>query len=211
MLKKELLKRSGIYLVTDSAALKGKDIILTLSCSIRAGIDMVQFRDKEASSKDFFDTGRRIKMYLKRRDVLFILDDRVDMALALDSDGVHLGQDDMPVDIARRLLGRKKIIGLSTHSAEQLEEAAKKDVDYISVGPVFFTPTKPDYRPVGLELVKMAKEKLRIPFIAIGGINESNIKKVIAAGAMRIAVVRAILSHKDPFVATKALLKFFNA
>lgn len=205
MLKSELLKESGIYLVTDRRALKGKDIIATLSRSLEAGIDIVQLRDKEASDREFFDIGRKIKNLLRRKKTLFVIDDRVEMALALDSDGVHLGQDDMPVAVVRKMLGRRKIIGLSTHSIDQMRAAVKKDVDYISIGPVFPTPTKPDYRPVGLELVRIAAKESRIPFVAIGGIDETNIEGVVAAGAKRIAVVRAILSAEDPFIATKRL------
>lgn len=207
MLKKELLKRPGIYLVTDRKALKGKDVIKTLSSSLEAGIDIIQFRDKEASDREFFDIGKKIKDLLNKKDVLFIIDDRVDMALALDSDGVHLGQADMPVKEAREILGREKTIGLSTHSVEQLRHAMTEDIDYISVGPVFSTPTKPDYKAVGIELVKIAAKESRVPFVAIGGIDESNIKDVFSAGAKRAAVVRAILSADDPFLATKKLIE----
>ena len=207
MSRKELLKKTGIYLVTDRRALKDKEIISVISRSLDAGADIIQLRDKTATDEEFLETGKRIKPLVKEKDALFIIDDRVEAALALDSDGVHLGQDDMPVDAARKILGKDKIIGLSTHSESQIDEGAKKDVDYISIGPVYSTPTKPDYTPVGLDLIRTAFQRLKIPFVAIGGIDESNIRGVIAAGAKRIAVARAILSSDDPFEATKKIIK----
>ncbi|MFC1624290.1 thiamine phosphate synthase [Candidatus Omnitrophota bacterium] len=211
MLKKKLLETSGIYLVTDRRALNGKDITLTISQALKAGIDIIQYRDKEATDREFLETGKKIKDLLSKKDVLFIVDDRVEVALALDADGVHLGQEDMPVKVARSILGTKKIIGLSTHSMRQMREGGKLDVDYISVGPVFSTPTKPDYRAIGLELIEIASQELKIPFVAIGGIDESNIEDVSRAGARRIAVVRAILSSKDPFAAAKGLREVLKA
>ena len=205
ILRKELLKKTGIYLVTDRDALKGKEITSVVSKSLDAGADIVQFRDKTATDEEFLEAAKKIRSLAKDKGALFIINDRVDMALALDSDGIHLGQDDMPVEAARKILGKKKIIGLSTHSVSQIDGALKKDVDYISVGPVYSTPTKPDYAPVGLDLIRTASRKLKIPFVAIGGIDESNIKEVTAAGAKRIAVVRAVLSSNDPLEATKTL------
>jgi len=118
-----------------------------------------------------------------------------------------LGQDDVTVEKARKIIGKRKIIGLSTHSVSEAHEAAKREVDYISVGPVFTTPTKPGYRPIGLRLLNILATKTKIPFVAIGGIDESNLEAVLASGAKRIAVVRAILSSKDPFLAAKNLVR----
>ncbi len=207
MLKKELLKKTGIYLVTDRDALKDKDITSVVSKSLDAGADIVQFRNKTATDEEFLETGKKIRSLAKEKGALFIINDRIEAALALDGDGVHLGQDDMSVEAARRVLGKNKIIGLSTHSVSQIDEAIKKDVDYISVGPVYSTPTKPDYPPVGLDLIRTASQKLKIPFVAIGGIDDSNIKEVLGAGAKRIAVVRAILSSDSPFEATKKIIE----
>lgn len=205
-MKKELLKKPGLYLVTDRGALKGKDLLRVLSDSVRAGLDMVQFRDKEASDADFLETAAKIKDLLKEKQVLFIINDRIDMALALDADGVHLGQEDVPVEVARRILGRKKIIGCSAHSLEEAMAAAEKNVDYIAIGAVFPTPIKPDYRIAGLETLKQALKQIKIPLMAIGGISESNIGEVTATGVKRIAVVRAIIEAQDPYLATKYLL-----
>lgn len=206
ILKKKLLQASGVYLVTDRQALKGKDVISTLAHSVNAGIDIIQYRDKEATDREFIEIGRKIKNLIKRKNVLFIVNDRVDLALRLDSDGVHLGQDDIDVELARKILGRKKIIGLSTHSIIQLRKASKTDVDYISIGPVFSTSTKPGYKAIGLGPVKIAATQIKKPVVAIGGIDRSNIKDVVSAGARRVAVVTAILSSEDPFLATKDLI-----
>lgn len=210
-LKKKLLKKSGIYLVTDGVSCclshQPKDLLAVISSAVKAGVDIVQFRDKAATDKEFLAMGYKIKKFLKRKNVLFIVDDRVDLAYFLDADGVHLGQDDIGVDQARKILGRNKIIGFSTHSMAQLRLAVKKDVDYISIGPVFATPTKPDYKAVGLDLIKSAARLTKVPLVAIGGINERNIKEVVKAGAQRVAVVRAILSKNDPFMAAKDLIK----
>ncbi|MCX5693375.1 MAG: thiamine phosphate synthase [Candidatus Omnitrophica bacterium] len=206
MLKKELLKKPGLYLVTDSGVLKGKNLFDALSGSLKAGLDMVQFRDKEASDADFFKTGLKIKGLLKNK-ALFIINDRVHMALALDADGVHLGPTDMPIEIARKILGKKKIIGFSSRSLKEAMEAQKQAVDYIAIGAIFKTPVKPDYKAVGLGTLKQAAKKIKIPIIAIGGINKANIKEVAATGVKRIAVVRAILKAKNHYSATRNLLE----
>jgi thiamine-phosphate diphosphorylase len=206
MLKKELLKKPGLYLVTDNNALKGGNLFDILPCSLKAGLDMVQFRDKEASDKDFFKTGLKIKGLLKNK-ALFIINDRVHMALALDADGVHLGPTDMPVEIARKILGKKKIIGFSASSMKEALEAQKQAVDYIAIGAIFHTPVKPDYKIAGLEMLRQVAKKIKIPIVAIGGINETNIKDIAAAGVKRIAVVRAVLKAENPYLATRKLLE----
>ena len=205
-MKKELLKKPGLYLVTDRNALKGKDLFKILPESLKAGLDMVQFRDKEASDTDFLETAAKIKDLLREKQALFIINDRIDIAMALDADGVHLGREDVPVEVARRILGRRKIIGFSAHSLEEALAAAEKNVDYIAIGVIFSTPVKPDYGTLELEALKQVVRQIKIPLVAIGGINESNIGDVAAAGVKRIAVVRAILEAKDPYLATKSLL-----
>lgn len=206
MLKKTLLKKPGLYLVTDSKVLKGRDLFNVLSGSLNAGLDMVQLRDKTASDISFFETGLKIKKLLKGK-ALFIINDRVHMALALGADGVHLGPTDMPVKTARRILGKKKLIGFSVSSLNEALGAQKQPVDYIAVGSIFKTPVKQDYKLVGLETLKQIAKKIRIPLVAIGGINQTNIKEVRTLGVKRIAVVRAILKAKNPYLATKNLLK----
>jgi len=206
ILKKILLKKPGLYLVTDSRVLEGKDLFNILACSMKAGLDMVQFRDKEASDRDFLETGYRIKGLLKHK-ALFIINDRVHVALALDADGVHLGHQDMPVAAARKILGRKKIIGFSASSLKEAMDAQKQAVDYIAIGAIFKTPVKPGYEITGLETLRQAVNAIKIPLMAIGGIDESNIKEVRTMGVKRIAVVRAIIEAKNPYLATKSLLE----
>jgi thiamine-phosphate pyrophosphorylase len=206
ILKKRLLEKPGLYLVTDSSVLKGRDLFKILSGSLKAGLDMVQFRDKEASDRDFLETCLKIKKQLRHK-ALLIINDRVHVALALDADGVHLGPIDMPVEAARKILGKKKIIGFSVNSLKEALKAQKQAVDYIAIGAIFETTVKTDYNVVGLETLKQAVNMIKIPLVAIGGINESNIKEVKAQGVKRIAVVRAILEAKNPYLATKNLLE----
>lgn len=211
MLRKKLLQAQGLYLVLDRQFLEGKDVVFIVARVLAAGVDMIQFRDKEATDKEFFEAGRKIKGLLEGKGVLFIVNDRVDLAASLDTDGVHIGQEDMPVEKARTILGRRKVIGLSTHSLTEMREAQDRDVDYISVGPVFPTETKPDYAAVGIGLVSSAARESQKPFVAIGGINRENIRDIVAAGARRVAVVRAVLSAKDPFLAAKNLIEVVKA
>lgn len=206
-LKKRLLARSGIYLVADNSASKGRDLISTISRSLEAGVDIVQFRDKRASDKEFLALGKKIKRLTEEQGALFVVNDRVGLALEMNSDGVHLGDGDMSVEAARKALGRERIIGFSTHSIAEMRDAAQKDADYISIGPVFATPAKPGHKAIGLEPIKTASRELRLPFVAIGGINESNVKDVVSAGAKRVAVIRAIMSDSDPCAAARTLIQ----
>jgi len=139
--------------------------------------------------------------------MLFIVNDRLDIALAAGADGVHLGQDDLPPDAARAVAGRRLIIGVSPPSLEQALAAEEAGADYIGVGPVFPTATKPDYPAVGLELVRKVAERVRIPFVAIGGIDRTNAAAVVAAGARRLAVVRAVFGAPDIKEAAASLVE----
>jgi len=205
ILRKNLLKRPGLYLVTDRKALKGRNLYKILSSCLKNGLDMVQFRDKEAGDREFLETAWNIKKLTAGR-ALFIINDRVCMALALDADGVHLGKEDMPIETAKTILGKKKIIGCSASTLEEALIAQKKGADYIAIGAVFKTPVKPDYKIAGLKTLKQAVKKIKVPIIAIGGINETNIEAVIKTGVRRVAVVRAILCTNAPHRVTKNLL-----
>ncbi|MFH1258954.1 MAG: thiamine phosphate synthase [Elusimicrobiota bacterium] len=171
------------------------------------GVDIVQFRAKDLSDREFFEIAQQLVIVAREWKRPLIINDRIDIALAVNADGVHLGQDDLPLSAARMLAARKKgfLIGKSTHNLEQALQAEKDGADYIGVGPVFATPTKPDYPPVGLELVKQVKDKVRIPFAAIGGIDETNLAQVIECGAEAIAVVRAVFGQKNIREAAKEL------
>lgn len=205
------LNNSKLYLVTCRDALAGrlyddKIFLSIIEKAIDGGVDIIQLREKNEREGKILELAKEIKKLISGTDVLFIINDRVDLALASEADGVHLGQDDMPVTRAREITPDGFIIGLSTHSIVQGKVGLQSGADYLGVGPVFSTPTKPDYKPCGLEYVAWARENLKeIPWFAIGGINETNIDKVIEAGGVRIAVVRSIMSSEDPFELAKNL------
>ncbi|MBV8999722.1 MAG: thiamine phosphate synthase, partial [Solirubrobacterales bacterium] len=176
-----------------------------LAAVLGAGVDILQLRMKEVADEDIVAAGRRFARAAAEHDALFILNDRPDLVAAAGADGVHVGQDDAPVADARRLVGPDRLIGLSTHTPEQVDAIAGVPVDYIGVGPVHATPTKPGRPAVGLDLVRYAAEHATVPFFAIGGISPDNAVAVRDAGAGRIAVVRAITEAPDPAGATRAL------
>jgi thiamine-phosphate pyrophosphorylase len=174
-----------------------------VEAALTGGVDVVQLRAKDAGDDEIVAAGRRFRRLTRAAGVLFVVDDRPDLAVACDADGVHVGQDDVPVEEARRIVGPRRLVGLSTHSAEQFRAA--RGVDYVGVGPVFATPTKPGRAAVGLELVREAARVAPVPWFAIGGIDLSNVADVVAAGAARIAVVRAIQDAPDPAAAAARL------
>lgn len=165
---------------------------------LAGGADAVQLRSRELSDAAFLALGADLRRLCAERSALFIVNNRVDLAIALDADGVHLGHDDMPIGKAREMVGHRKLIGASTHSLPQALAAQKAGADYVSCGPLWATPTKPDYAAVGLGLIGLYRAALKVPFVAIGGIDESNIDQVAAAGARTVAVVRALFDADDP-------------
>lgn len=173
--------------------------------AIAGGANVIQLRDKKASRRELVDRAKELLVVTRELGVPLIMNDDADAARESGCDGVHLGQDDGPLAAARKILGPGAIIGRSTHSPEQAKAAELEGFDYIAVGPVFGTPTKPTYTPVGLELVKFAAANIKIPFVAIGGIDASNVKEVRQAGAKIVAVVRAVISAKDPEAAARIL------
>jgi thiamine-phosphate pyrophosphorylase len=195
--RRERLEAALLYLVCDD---RDEDF---LEAALRGGVDIVQLRMKQSAAADVVAAGRRFKRVCDEHGALLLVNDRPDLAVAIDADGVHLGQDDVPVSEARTLLGSTRLIGLSTHTPEQIEQAA--GADYIGVGPVHETPTKPGRPAVGLELVRHAAARARVPFFAIGGISAANAADVRAAGAGRIAVVRALTDAADPQAAARQL------
>lgn len=204
-MRKRRLDFSDVHLYVVTQAQTGRDYVDFVRKVCTGGADMVQLRDKDLSAKELFQLAKELQSICDKTGALFILNDRVDVAKAADVDGVHLGQQDLPAREARQILGHTKIIGVSTHSTAQALQAAGDGADYIACGPVFRTPTKPDYLPVGLELVKEYKRLVRIPFVAIGGVEEANVERVIAAGADRVAVVRAVGAAADPASAARSL------
>ncbi|PSN11160.1 thiamine phosphate synthase [filamentous cyanobacterium CCP5] len=188
------LLRSPTYLVTAP-----RDNLLTIvEQALQGGISIVQHRDKDADDCQRLPLAEKLKALCHRYGALFLVNDRVDIALAVDADGVHLGQQDMPIATARRLLGSHRIIGRSTTNPDEMARAIEEGADYIGVGPVYATPTKPDRPAAGLDYVRYAADKSPLPFYAIGGINADNLHQVLDAGAQGVAVVRAIIDAAEP-------------
>lgn len=205
--KKERLSSFKLYAVTD---LKSEDsgTLSKIEAALKGGVDIIQLRSKNLSDRYLFELGKKIRRVTLKLRKLFIVNDRVDLMLSLDADGVHLGQDDLPIEMARRLISNPgKLIGLSTHSPAQALKAAKDGADYIGFGPIFETPTKPDYQPIGLTDLKAVTARIKIPVVTIGGINQENLKQVLAAGAKRVAVVRGIFSAENPEQAARQFKK----
>lgn len=195
--RSDRLRRARLYLVCHAVPDR------FLHAVLRGGVDIVQLRVKAAAEQEILNAGRRFAAACAAHDALFILNDRPDLVHAVDADGVHVGQDDAPVEQARADVGPDRIVGLSTHSPEQIDAAT--GVDYIGVGPVHATPTKPGRPAVGLELVRYATAHARVPFFAIGGINPDNVELVRRAGATRVAVVRALTDGEAPERAARTL------
>ena len=200
---KDLLK---LYLVTDRELSLGRSLEEVVSEAVAGGVTIVQLREKDASTGEFVELAFRLKEILRPYNVPLIINDRVDVALAVDAEGLHIGQSDMPYGIARKLLGPDKIIGLSVENFEDIEKANALDVDYIGISPVYGTLTKTDTaEPFGLDGLRKAVSISVHPTVAIGGMNASTIADVIAAGANGVAVVSAICSADSPRLAAKEL------
>lgn len=187
----------SLYLVTDRDVLKGRDLCTAVDQAIQGGSTLVQLREKNISSREFFSTACAVKQVTDKYNVPLIINDRLDIALAVDAAGVHLGQSDLPCKIARQILGPDKLLGISAATMEEAAEAEKDGADYIGVGAVFPTGTKLDARSVSIGGLKLIKETLGIPVVAIGGINENNFMLLKPAGIDGIAVVSAILGRED--------------
>jgi len=201
------LAAARLYLVCGAAG-DGRDLRAFLDAALRGGVDIAQLREKDAAVGDeaILAAARVFRDVCDAHGALFVLNDRPDLAAAAGADGVHVGQDDMPVAEARALVGEDLLLGRSTHTPDQVEDAAVADVDYFAVGPVHATPTKPGRPAVGLELVRHAAGAPRpVPWFAIGGIDDATIGNVVAAGATRIVVVRALTEAADPEATARAL------
>ena len=202
--KRKLLQKFRLYVLIDKGAIKAKGSLINAAGKILdAGADIVQYRDKISDKETVLKNSILLRKLLKNSETLFIVNDYLDIAKIADSDGIHLGQVDIPIDVARGILGKDKIIGISCHNLKEAISAENKGADYISIGPVFSTPLKSEYKPVGLNLIKKVNKEIKIPFFAIGGINESNIGKVLTFGAKRVAVCRAVCQVSNISSVTK--------
>jgi thiamine-phosphate pyrophosphorylase len=189
----------GLYLVTDRALCGHRTVDEVVLMALRGGAACIQLREKDLSTRNFVEEAQRIKAIMAPFRTFLIINDRIDVALAIGADGVHIGQRDMPCEIARKLMGPHAMIGLSVETWEDVERARTLDVDYLGVSPVFETPTKTDTRGHwGIEGLKRIRAATRLPLVAIGGLNASNARDAIRAGADSIAVVSAICAAPDP-------------
>ncbi|MEM7802664.1 MAG: thiamine phosphate synthase [Chloroflexota bacterium] len=198
---------SGIYLVTDRALCGQRPLLEVVAAAVRGGVSIVQLREKGLATRPFVEAARALKELLAPHNIPLIINDRIDVALAVNADGVHIGQADMPYPIARRLMGPGAMIGLSVETLAEVEEAERYDVDYLGVSPIFETPTKVDTKGSwGLDGLAAVRAKSRYPLVGIGGINAANIAAVMAAGADSAAVVSAICAAPDPEQAARHLI-----
>jgi thiamine-phosphate pyrophosphorylase len=209
--RRSQLRDCRLYLVTSPSP----RLEAVVAAALQGGVRLVQYRAKEGSLAPDgepitdavrLEQARLLRQLCSRHGALFLVNDRIDLALAVDADGVHLGQGDLPPALARQLLGPERLIGRSTHAISQLRQAVADGCDYVGVGPVNATPTKPGREPVGLDYVRQAAAESPIPFFAIGGIEPTNLAAVQAAGGERVAVVRAITESPDPAQASRDLL-----
>lgn len=202
----------SLYLVTDRSLSLGRPLEEVVEEAVKGGVRMVQLREKSCTSREFYEQAMLLKRCLRPYDVPLIINDRLDIALACEADGLHIGQSDIPYHVARRLLGKEKIIGLSVESVQDALDANEAEIDYIGISPVFGTPTKTDTAlPLGLEGVRAISKISKHPKVAIGGINRANAAEVIQAGADGLSVVSAIMSARSPKEAASELKHIIDA
>ena len=196
------LQSAPLYLVTSPEP----EILKVVEAALKGGLTLVQYRDKEGQDSDRLEKAHRLCQLCHQYNALFIVNDRVDIALAVDADGVHLGQHDAPVAFAREILGSHKIVGRSTTNKQELNKAIAERADYVGVGPFYETPTKPGKASIGKEYIDYVTAKCPVPWFAIGGIDLNNLNGVLTTGAQRVAVVRAIMQAEQPTQVTRQFL-----
>jgi thiamine-phosphate pyrophosphorylase len=201
-----------LYVVTDSRLVDERALAGVIEAAIRGGAGVIQYREKYADTCRMVASARELCQVCRRLGSVFLVNDRLDVALAVDADGVHVGQKDMPVALARSLLGPDKLLGVSVQDARALDEAVSHGADYLSLSPVFATPTKPDHEePLGLEAVRALAGRSRLPVVAIGGINRANVAEVMRAGVHGVCAISAVLGAPDPERAARELYELAKA
>ncbi|MEJ5349131.1 MAG: thiamine phosphate synthase [Desulfosoma sp.] len=196
----------SLYLITDARIIGSRSLEALVEGALRGGATVLQYREKNKSTRAMVKEAMTLAALCRRYGVTFIINDRIDVALAVDADGVHLGQDDMPLPLARRLLGADRIIGVTVHNPEEIREAQEHGADYLSLAPVFATTTKPDHqKPLGIDGLKKLMTWVECPAVAIGGINAQNIRDVLLTGVDGVCVVSAVLAQDDPELAARTL------
>lgn len=195
-----------LYLVTDRKLVGSKDFLTSVKRALEGGVTLIQLREKDAGSKEFYELGLQVKKIAAEFGVPLIINDRVDLALVLDADGVHIGQNDLPIEHVRRMIGKDKLLGYSVANQEEAVYGEAMGADYLGAGPVFPTGSKKDAsEPIGLEGLKTIKQCVNIPVVGIGGIGTANLSQLKSAGINGISVISAILSEEDPYCAAREL------
>lgn len=206
------MKEFKLYVITGEMFHPGREMLEVMEQAIVGGTDIIQLRDKSNSKRVVLEKALGLRELTRRYGVTFIVNDHIDIALAVDADGIHLGQDDLPIAEARRIVGPDKWIGISTHAIEEAREAEREGADYIGVGPVFATKSKVDVvAPVSTDYVRQVASEIRIPFVAIGGIKLHNIDQVLEAGATRICAISEIVGSSDVQGTCAAFLDRINS
>jgi thiamine-phosphate pyrophosphorylase len=203
--RRQRLRDARLYFVADRDGMQH-----ALDGALAGGADLFQLRDKDASDDELLAAAETAREKCRAADALFLINDRPDLAVACDADGVHVGQDDTPVGRAREIVGDDAIVGLSTHSVKQAQAGCRSGADYIAVGPVHATPTKEGRPAIGVEPIKYAAAHVSVPWFAIGGIDTKTVGDVVRAGARRIVVVRALTDAADPEAVARTLRTSLN-
>jgi thiamine-phosphate pyrophosphorylase len=202
----------ALYVITDAGLSGGRSHVDVIRAAIDGGATVVQYREKEATTRQLVEEALVLRELTRGAGVPFIVNDRLDVALAAQADGVHVGQDDMPATLARRLMTRERIVGVSVTNLREAIQAEQDGADYLGVGPIFATPTKPDAAPpMGLDGLSEVCRRVSVPAVAIGGINEHNAAEVIRAGADGVAVVSAVVAAPDVAAAARRLREIVEA
>lgn len=203
---KGLASGLALHVLTDRHWSRGRDMLSAVAAALDGGATVIQLRDKTASTRVLVEEGLALRALTRERGALLIVNDRLDVALALEADGAHVGQEDMPVKFARRLLGRERILGVSAATMEEAEEAVAGGADYLGVGPIFPSLGKADAGPAtGVHLLTVLAQRYTVPLVAIGGITAENAAEVVRAGASGVAVITAVVSAEDITAATRQL------
>ncbi len=192
------MKEFRLYAITGEEFHRGRDLVEVMEAAIIGGVDIIQLRDKKSSKKIVFEKAKVLKTLADKYEIPFIVNDHIDVAVAVDASGIHIGQDDLPLSEARKIIGKNKIIGVSTHKIAEARIAQEEGADYIGVGPIFPTKSKEDVvDPVTTKYIEEVRKEITIPFVAIGGIKLHNIEQVLAAGATRICAISEIVGSDD--------------
>jgi len=203
---------SDLYVVTDAQQSGGRPLLTVVEAALRGGARAFQLREKDLTPRQLYPLALEMRRLTQAYGARLLINDRIDVALAVNADGVHLTTVSLPAHVARQLLGPERLIGISTHNLAEVQAAAQGGADFLVFGPVFFTPSKAPYgQPVGLDALRAVRAAVTLPILAIGGIKKANLDQVLAAGAEGIAVISAIISADDPTAATQDLLATLHA